>query len=240
MGNGGSPPTHLPSYTDLGSLFPSFAFPIAAKLRQPPARAPEEFTAAFASQQNKEWDELVANAECAVRAFERFQASTVRANVRALEEERQCDNPERALAAERRRHKTERALARERYRAKVARVLADEVRALADKRRRLRRNECSRRSAATLRLLRTERSPGSVAASPWRSVRYERAWMSVERSRTSVAATTRLPTLLCRRLWSCGGATSPCGGRPGYSPVGGRGRIARWCYGGNSADPSSI
>ena len=136
MGNGGSPPTHLPWYTDLGSLFPFFAFPVAAKWRQPPARASEEFTAAFASQRNKEWDDLVANAECAARAFERFQASTVHANVRALKEERQRDDAERTLAAERRRHETERALARERYRAKVARVLADEVQALTDERRR--------------------------------------------------------------------------------------------------------
>ena len=40
MGNGGYPPTHLPSL--VGSLFPSsVGFPVAAKWMQPPARAPE-------------------------------------------------------------------------------------------------------------------------------------------------------------------------------------------------------
>ncbi len=63
-------------------IFPFFAdFPVAAKWRQPPARAPKEFTAAFASQRTKERKELVANAGRADmdRALACIRANTDRA-----------------------------------------------------------------------------------------------------------------------------------------------------------------
>ncbi len=122
MGNGGSPPTHLPSSTALDSFFPSVAnFPVAAKWKQPPARASKEFTAAFAdvdqalarirAETARALDFIFSDGD---RALARRRAKTDRA---ALAEERRRDDAERALRC---RHETERSLARERTLAEEA------------------------------------------------------------------------------------------------------------------------
>ena len=108
MGNGGSPPTHLPSSTALDLCFPSVAdFPVAAKWRQPPARAPEEFTATFADM-DRALDRILSDFSASRRA------ETDRA---ALAKERRRDDAEQALRC---RHETERALVRERTLAEEA------------------------------------------------------------------------------------------------------------------------
>ena len=100
MGNGGSPPIHLPSSMALDSFFPSVAdFPVAAKWRQPPARAPEESTATFA-----DMDQALARfrAEMA-QALDRIFSDGDRALARifsdgVLAEERLRAEADRALA----------------------------------------------------------------------------------------------------------------------------------------------